>query len=217
MRLTMSICLLSTLVPGSIPHLLGSLDSLISVLVMSFCLFGLFLIKVVARGEGSNWIQAHRQQVLILNVDFFVGLKTNQLGVPSFVAPFEMCNDTVGGWFVAREMVSVASMYAKLMDHHKLPLMFFNGNLDFTISTIGVENWLYKLNWSGQGNYQIANRTIWRYDPSDPFAVAGYVKQSGLLTFVSVANAGHSVCQDQQLRSREVIARFCVCVCFFFL
>ena len=153
--------------------------------------------------NGENWIEANRKN----------------LGVPSFVPKFEMCNDTVNDWFNARQMVSVAERYAKLLDGpNKLPVLFFNGNLDFTVSTIGVEAWLADLSWTGQKNYLNATRTVWRYSPTDPFAVAGYVRQSSdrRLTLVSVVNAGHSVCQDQQMRSREVQMRIFLSFFFFF-
>ncbi len=142
--------------------------------------------------EGENWINANYKA----------------LGVPSDRPAFEMCNDTVGGWFAEREMHSVSHMYAALLDKHKLPLLFFNGDMDFTVPTSGVELWLNTMQWSGRSQFVGANRTVWRYSATDPFAVAGFVKQTSLLTMVSVVNAGHSVCQSNNPRSREMMGYF---------
>ena len=141
---------------------------------------------------GEKWVEANRAS----------------LGVPSWRAPFEMCNDTVNDWFAAREMLSVAPLYADLLDRRGLRLLFFNGDMDFTVPTPGVEAWLAGLAWSGATSFAAAKRTVWRFDAKDPFAVAGFVRQSGPLTLAAVVNAGHSVCQDQQARSREMMAYF---------
>lgn len=130
------------------------------------------------------------------------------MGVPAAVGPFTFCNGTVGQQFAGREMMSVAPMYANLMDAHGLRLLFFNGNLDFTIPTIGTEQWMMNLDFSGSAAFRAANRTIWRYNSQDPFAVAGFVRQTRSLTLVSVVNAGHQVCQDQQERSLEMMRIF---------
>lgn len=145
-----------------------------------------------AMQAGEAWINAHR----------------TELGVPPERPPFEMCNDTVGTWFAQREMVSVAHLYTELLDVLGLSVLFFNGDMDFTIPTSGVEAWLALLQWSGRDAYAAAKRTIWRFTDSNPFDVAGYVRQAKGLTFVSVVNAGHSVCQDQRLRSREMMGFF---------
>jgi vitellogenic carboxypeptidase-like protein len=142
--------------------------------------------------QGENWINANYKQ----------------LGVPPSLPPFEMCNDTVGGWFAAREMLSVTQRYARLLEQHGVRFMFFNGNMDFTVPTTGVEMWLNQMQWSGQSAFLSANRTVWRYSATDPFAVAGLVKQTPQLTFVSVPNAGHSVCQSGNPRSREMMGFF---------
>ena len=74
-------------------------------------------------------------------------------------------------------------MYQLLMEKYGLRVMFFNGNMDFTIPTVGgrlnsflmlnysqflfvVENYLNIL----IPEFQNIGRSIWRYNNVDPFA-----------------------------------------------
>lgn len=120
------------------------------------------------------------------------------LKVPAALPPWTPCNDTVAAQFAAREMRDVSALYAQLLESGT-PVLLFNGNLDFTVSTECVERWLDALQWSGAKEWRLSSRTIWRSDPQDPFAVVGYVRQtpSKLLTLVVVPNAGHQVIGDQ--------------------
>lgn len=133
-----------------------------------------------------------------------------QLKVPSFVAPFQMCNDTASDAFSNRIMQSAASGYVELLDKLGVRVLFFTGNMDATVPVISTESWLDLLPWNGASSFMSSNRTVWRFDPNDPFAVAGYVRASpdNRLSEVTVVNAGHMVCMDQKARAREMLEIF---------
>ena len=54
-------------------------------------------------------------------------------------------------------------------------VLLYNGQLDVIVSGPLTEAYLQKLSWSGQQEYLIANKTIWKVNPSD-IEVAGYAR-----------------------------------------
>ncbi len=67
-----------------------------------------------------------------------------------------------------------------------------------------------QLQWSGAADWLAVNRTIWRSDPHDPFAVVGYVRQSSdrRLTLVSIPDAGHMAIMDQPRVTQQMMLLF---------
>ena len=155
-------------------------------------LFYLFL----RESEGENWLNLESTR--------------QKLKVPSFVQNFTMCSNAVGAMFASEEMKSVASLYEKLLDSTNLKMLFFSGNMDFTIPTMSTEGWISKMNWTGKSDFDSQNRTVWRYTADNPFDVAGFARSSSNLqmNLVSVVNAGHMVCRDQSQRAYEMMQYF---------
>eukprot|EP00731_Ephydatia_muelleri_P031706 Em0023g213a len=73
-------------------------------------------------------------------------------------------------------MDTVAPKLATLMDNYKV--MIYNGQLDIIVGAPLSERFLTVLSWSGQSEYLVANRTVWKISPSDE-DVAGYIRQVG--------------------------------------
>jgi carboxypeptidase C (cathepsin A) len=144
---------------------------------------------------GEAWLQAHRSELRVSS------------RVPSINGA---CNDDVAQALANDYMRSVAHLYADLLDRRRLRVLIFNGNLDFTIPTTSVANWLAKLSWSGSAQFNSAQRSFWRTDAHNPFAVGGYVKVAKNLTFVAIPNAGHQV---KMLLSSVCLCIYCCSLC----
>lgn len=99
----------------------------------------------------------------------------------------------------------------------KIPVIFFNGNFDFTVPLTTTNNWLNKLKWPGQEQFSTTPRTVWTDQGGNTIGkrmkkqhkcrknakftkyvlILGYYRGYGHLTQVIVALAGHVVIQDQ--------------------
>jgi vitellogenic carboxypeptidase-like protein len=100
---------------------------------------------------------------------------------------------------------SVAPLVVDILDaRENYNVLFYNGQLDIIVASPLTENFLCKLSWHGQENWENATRKIWRVGNE----VAGYAKVEDNLTFLIVRNAGHIVPYDQPKNSFDLITRF---------
>jgi vitellogenic carboxypeptidase-like protein len=102
-------------------------------------------------------------------------------------------------------MVSFKQEVAMLMDNYKV--LIYSGQLDIIIGASLTELYLPTIQWSGQNEFNSAERKIWRLTPSDP-EVAGYVTTVKDFTWAMVRGAGHIVPADQPERALDMITRF---------
>lgn len=102
-------------------------------------------------------------------------------------------------------MDTVKPWIATLMDNYKV--MFYNGQLDIIIPVPMTEAFLLTVPWSGLNQYLVADRLVWKVNPSDT-EIAGYVRQVNNFYQVVVRTAGHILPYDQPERGLDMITRF---------
>ncbi|XP_078572238.1 putative serine carboxypeptidase CPVL [Branchiostoma floridae x Branchiostoma japonicum] len=100
---------------------------------------------------------------------------------------------------------SVKPWVATIMENYKV--LIYNGQLDIIVGAPLTENFLWSLPWSRLEQYQKADRTVWKINPSDT-EVAGFVKQVENFYQVIVKGAGHILPFDQPERAYDMIDRF---------
>ncbi|XP_035688950.1 probable serine carboxypeptidase CPVL [Branchiostoma floridae] len=100
---------------------------------------------------------------------------------------------------------SVKPWVATIMESYKV--LIYNGQLDIIVGAPLTENFLWSLPWSRLEQYQTADRTVWKINPSDT-EVAGFVKQVDNFYQVIVKGAGHILPFDQPERAYDMIDRF---------
>jgi vitellogenic carboxypeptidase-like protein len=86
-------------------------------------------------------------------------------------------------------------------------ILIYSGQLDVIIAPALTELFLPHVVWSGQKEYQEADRKVWRVNASDQ-EVAGFVRQVQNLTQIIIRGAGHICPADQPRRSYDMITRF---------
>eukprot|EP00058_Branchiostoma_floridae_P015263 XP_002600751.1 hypothetical protein BRAFLDRAFT_83494 [Branchiostoma floridae] len=100
---------------------------------------------------------------------------------------------------------SVKPWVATIMENYKV--LIYNGQLDIIVGAPLTENFLWSLPWTRLEQYQKADRTVWKINPSDT-EVAGFVKQVDNFYQVIVKGAGHILPFDQPERAYDMIDRF---------
>lgn len=68
-------------------------------------------------------------------------------------------------------------------------MIVYNGVFDFIVNTPGTANWLDRLNWSGQAEWENSTQEALEINMVNE----GYIKKVGNLVFYTVLRAGHSV------------------------
>eukprot|EP00058_Branchiostoma_floridae_P015260 XP_002600748.1 hypothetical protein BRAFLDRAFT_83491 [Branchiostoma floridae] len=103
-------------------------------------------------------------------------------------------------------MQSVAPWIATIMDNN-YKVLIYNGQLDVIVAGPLTEAFLQRLQWSKLKQYQKADRTVWKINPSDT-EVAGFVRQVDNFYQVIVKGGGHILPFDQPERAFDMIDRF---------
>jgi len=99
-------------------------------------------------------------------------------------------------------MTSVKSDIESILEAG-FPVFVVVGQLDISVTHLGLNTMISTLRWSGQTEYEAAQRNIWKIGST----VAGYTKSGGNLTFVIMRNAGHFLIGDQPEWNLELINR----------
>jgi vitellogenic carboxypeptidase-like protein len=102
-------------------------------------------------------------------------------------------------------MKSLKYELSVLMDNYKV--LIYSGQLDVIIAGALTELFLPTVQWSGQHEYQNAQKTVWKVKSSD-VEVAGFVRNVKQFTQVIVRTAGHILPHDQPERAMDMITRF---------
>ncbi|XP_035689782.1 probable serine carboxypeptidase CPVL [Branchiostoma floridae] len=103
-------------------------------------------------------------------------------------------------------MQSVAPWIITILDNNYKVLMY-NGQLDVIVAGPLTQAFLQRLQWSKLKQYQKADRTVWKINPSDT-EVAGFVRQVDNFYQVIVKGGGHILPFDQPERAFDMIDRF---------
>jgi Serine carboxypeptidase len=84
--------------------------------------------------------------------------------------------------------INVVPYIADLVDDG-IPVIVYNGDRDMTTNMVGTEIALNAMDWKGKDTWLDASRGLWMVDGHQ----AGWSKEHGNLTFLTVYNSGHMV------------------------
>jgi carboxypeptidase D len=141
-------------------------------------------------------------------VDVQDAVHVNRYLYPSIT--FKECNHAghnlmkLDGMGVVREVIRV-------LDTHKIPMLFYNGQFDLICNHLGTETLLNNLEWNGQDDFVNAPGGIWAVkNQKGELVPAGYSRatSNGLLTFLMVIGGSHMVPMDVPEASLDMIYRF---------
>jgi len=116
-----------------------------------------------------------------------------QIGVANQQITWATCSYSVNGMFLVDELESFRWELPYVLEDN-IRVVIYNGDYDLICNWIGGAEWVYSMPWSGQKAYQAAPTQKWTMKNGE---AAGTFRNSGLLNFVRVFNAGHMVPHDQ--------------------
>ncbi|KAJ6226176.1 carboxypeptidase y [Anaeramoeba flamelloides] len=82
--------------------------------------------------------------------------------------------------------------------------LFYNGQFDLAINSMGSNAWINNINWNGKQNYYNTPNKIWKTDNK----ISGYVKNYKNLYRIIILAAGHMSPIDQPKNLLDMITRF---------
>jgi carboxypeptidase C (cathepsin A) len=85
-----------------------------------------------------------------------------------------------------------------------IKVLIYNGQDDFIVNAIGVENFIANLQWNETVNFMRSRKAVWQVVGR----VAGYVQSYSNLTFAVILNSGHFAPFDQPYATRDMVNRF---------
>lgn len=98
--------------------------------------------------------------------------------------------------------LSVVPYIADLVDDG-IPVIVYNGDRDMTTNMVGTELALNSMEWKGQASWPDAPRGLWLVDGHQ----AGWSKEYGNLTFLTVYNSGHMVPYNMPVPAHDLLKR----------
>ncbi|KJA21650.1 hypothetical protein HYPSUDRAFT_41773 [Hypholoma sublateritium FD-334 SS-4] len=119
---------------------------------------------------------------------------------------FSACSNAVGRGFNAhmdKWAVHTQDYVANLLDRG-IRVLIYAGTYDWQCNWVANKLWVDKLGWSGKTQYA---EQQWR-DWSAGGSKAGEVKETPLLTFVTIRGAGHMVPHDKPVESLAMVSRW---------
>jgi len=120
--------------------------------------------------------------------------------------PYSDYNSTVEKHLIEDFSKSVKPLLENLLEN-KYKVLIYNGQNDLIISGPLCEIFLDTVSWTGAEKFRRSGKKVWRINKDDRF-VAGYVRQSDLLSQVIIRDAGHMVPSDQPARAFDMLVRF---------
>ncbi|KAF8650965.1 hypothetical protein AX16_005001 [Volvariella volvacea WC 439] len=145
------------------------------------------------------------------------------LGVSSRAPPFESCSDKVGRGFAAhmdKWHAHTQDYVAALLDRSVgadaggIRMLIYAGTYDWQCNWVANWRWVEKLEWSGREAFASVDWRKWGVVGAGARGVrgggvaAGEVKQTEVLTFVTVRGAGHMVPFDKPAESFAMLSRW---------
>ena len=113
------------------------------------------------------------------------------------------CNDDIYNAFSADIVQGfISTMMPYVLSSIKV--LIYNGQDDFIINAIGVENFIANLKWNKIIDFLKSRKVVWNVNGE----IAGYVQSYSNLTFATVLKAGHFSPFDQPFAVRDMVNRF---------
>lgn len=104
-------------------------------------------------------------------------------------------------WDVGRDMVSVV---ADILNDG-INVFVYAGNKDLICNYLGNKRWIDNMQWDGAKDWALAEEKEWKLIDG---TLAGTVRQSGLLTFMVIYDAGHLVPMDQPKVALDMLTTY---------
>lgn len=123
------------------------------------------------------------------------------VGNVTFVSLYD--SGTVLTYLIDDITQSVSHWLIELLECDDIRVFIYSGQYDVLAGPVLQGNFLSHLEFSGAGEYAIAERQIWRIGDT----IAGYVKKAGSLTEIIVRLAGHMVPIDQPKSAYDIILK----------
>jgi len=90
-------------------------------------------------------------------------------------------------------MLPVVDEIDYLLNNTNLRIVVYSGQLDLIVDTVGTQNWINSLKWSGLKNFQTSQKTP---ISSQMGNAVGFFKSYKNFTFYWILKAGHMVPSD---------------------
>ena len=80
----------------------------------------------------------------------------------------------------------------KILNNYNIPVFLYAGQFDLVEGPKGIERAINSLNFTYKNEYMNSQRNLWKIKVgNNEYVIAGYIKQSKYLTFITIRNAGH--------------------------
>ena len=86
-----------------------------------------------------------------------------------------------------------------------VPVMIYTGQFDLICNTVGVEQYIQKLDWTSKEQFQSVSRSVWKLGTG---RTAGWRRSGGGLTQVIVQGCGHMCPSDQPEAMMDLVQWF---------
>jgi len=123
------------------------------------------------------------------------------LGVMGHIA-WESCNDTVNGMFSSDWMKDFQQDVIDVLTFGRV--LIYAGDVDYICNWIGNKNYTLAMDWPGKQAYNGAPDNDWIVNGT----TAGWLRQSGNLSFLQVSFAGHMVPADKPQPAQAMVNSF---------
>jgi carboxypeptidase C (cathepsin A) len=95
-------------------------------------------------------------------------------------------------------LISSIPVLAKILDNFDLPILIYAGQFDLVDGPQGIERALQSMDFKNKEAWKRAPRELWKIPtPAGDQIIAGYIKQSNNLIFITMRNAGHFAPRDR--------------------
>ena len=122
---------------------------------------------------------------------------------------WSQCSDRVRSALINETVPDTITVIPRITEVG-VPVLFFEGDLDFIVNYVGMERALGNMTWNGSTGFSSnLNLTSWTYNPApDKIEVNGGLQISDRgLTYIRVFNSGHLVPLDQPQASSAIFRR----------
>lgn len=114
------------------------------------------------------------------------------LGIPSTNTTWSSCSNRVSTLFaLSNDELHPSKDYVGALLERGIRTLIYVGDYDWICNWVANEAWVNELEWSGREGWKEAEMGEWKIAQGE--GVAGKVKSSGGLSFVTVHQAGHMV------------------------
>eukprot|EP01104_Vermistella_antarctica_P000181 TRINITY_DN1020_c1_g3_i1.p1 TRINITY_DN1020_c1_g3~~TRINITY_DN1020_c1_g3_i1.p1 ORF type:complete len:987 (-),score=205.75 TRINITY_DN1020_c1_g3_i1:33-2993(-) len=134
----------------------------------------------------------------------YLNLESTQKALGTDVAniTWRECMDDAYDALFHDEMLSAIDDFPAILE--KIDVLVYSGCMDSMCPELGTEEWVRRIEWSGQYNFNFANRQVLR----DRGITVGYRSREENLQMVVIREAGHEAPMDQPVTLLNMVRSF---------